>query len=99
MSKEKGSRRECTNGHVYYKSSDCPVCPVCEKDRKPDADFLSVLAAPARRALENAGIKTLKQLAKFSEKEILALHGMGPGSIPKLKAELKKKRLTFRKSK
>jgi DNA-directed RNA polymerase alpha subunit len=56
---------------------------------------MSGLSAPARRALENAGIKTLKQLSKFSEKQILELHGMGPSSIPKLKAELKKEGLSF----
>lgn len=98
MAKKSGTRRVCANGHVYYKSSDCPVCPVCEGNRKPEAEFLAVVAAPARRALEGAGIKTLKQLAKFSEAELLALHGLGPGAIPKLKAVLKRSGLSFRKS-
>lgn len=92
----KGTLRICQNGHRYYKSSDCPVCPVCEVKRKPEAGFLSILSAPARRALENAGIKTIKQLAKYSEKELLAMHGFGPGAIPKLKVMLKKNGLTFR---
>lgn len=56
---------------------------------------MNVLAAPARRALESAGIKTLKQLANYSAKEILALHGIGPSAIPKLEAELKKAGLKF----
>lgn len=43
------------------------------------------LSAPARRALENKGIQTPDQLAGYSEAEILALHGMGPGSLPKLR--------------
>jgi predicted RecB family nuclease len=94
MASEKNPRI-CPNGHKYYKSSDCPVCPVCENDRKPAAGFLSVLAAPARRALENAGIKTLKQLSKLTEKEILTLHGMGKSSIPKLTAALKEEGLKF----
>jgi hypothetical protein len=93
----KGTLRTCKNGHRYYKSSDCPTCPVCEKARKPDKGFLSLLAAPARRALENAGIKTPVQLAKHSEPELLKLHGMGPGSIPKLRSVLKSKGLMFRK--
>jgi hypothetical protein len=50
---------------------------------------------PARRALEGAGIKTVKQLSKFSEKEILKLHGMGPGSIPKLRKALAAEGLSF----
>ena len=92
----KRTLRICSQGHRYYKSSDCPACPECESERKPVAEFMKGLSAPARRALENAGIKTLKQLAKYSEKEILALHGIGPGAIPKLKNALQKSVLGFR---
>jgi predicted RecB family nuclease len=60
--------RKCSNGHSYYKSSDCPVCPICEQQKKPKDGFLSLLGAPARRALENKGIATLQQLSQFSEK-------------------------------
>ena len=91
------NRRVCDKGHVYYKSSDCPVCPICEKERANTGDFLAVLGAPARRALEGAGITTVKLLSGYSEKEILHLHGMGPGSMPKLKDALKKSGLTFKK--
>jgi DNA repair protein RadC len=48
------------------------------------------LSAPARRALEGAGLTTLAKLAKTTEREILALHGMGPASMPKLRAALEK---------
>lgn len=96
MTKKAANKRTCANGHVYYKSSTCPVCPVCEKNKIPETDFLAVLAAPARRALENAGIKTIKQLARLTEKELLALHGMGPGSVPKLKAVLAANGLQFK---
>ncbi len=58
--------------------------------------FLSALAAPARRALENEGISTLEQLAAFSETEVLKLHGMGQSTIPKLRAVLEDKGLSFR---
>lgn len=92
----KGTLKICPSGHEFYKSSDCPVCPRCEQERKPVAGFLSTLGAPARRALEHAGITTLEQLAAYSEKEILALHGMGPSSIPKLRAALSKENLHFR---
>jgi hypothetical protein len=95
MVMRKGNLRTCKNGHQYYKSSDCPTCPVCEEQRKPSTGFLSDLSAPARRALEGAGIKTVKQLSKFSEKEILKLHGMGPGSIPKLRKALAAEGLSF----
>jgi len=95
----KKTLRVCENGHRYYKSSSCPVCPVCEKERDPGAGFLSVLSAPARRALEREGIKTLQQLSKFSEKEILTLHGMGKSSIPKLRVVLAKDGLLFNEQK
>jgi uncharacterized protein YdhG (YjbR/CyaY superfamily) len=59
--------------------------------------FLYVLGAPARRALEREGITTVKQLARYNEKDILALHGMGPSSMPKLRAALKADGLAFSK--
>jgi DNA-directed RNA polymerase alpha subunit len=93
--KPKGTLRACRNGHQYYKSSDCPTCPICEKERAQKEGFLAELSAPARRALENAGIRTLKQLAGKSEKEILNLHGIGPSSIPKLKKLLKNVGFSF----
>ena len=97
MEKIKGSLRTCAKGHQYFKSSDCPTCPVCEAERKPEHGFLSVLGAPARRALECEGIKTLIQLSKYTEEEILKLHGMGTSSIPKLKKVLAAAKLSFRK--
>lgn len=47
-------------------------------DKKYD-DFLSLISAPARRALENNDIKTLQYLSNFSKADILKLHGIGPG--------------------
>lgn len=85
MTLSKKSLRTCDKGHQYYKSSDCPTCPVCEQERKPESGFLSLLSAPARRALENNGITSLQQLSNYSEKEILQFHGMGPASLPKLR--------------
>lgn len=64
---------------------------------QPNNDFLALLAAPARRALENNGIFNLQQLSTFTEKEILALHGMGPSTLPILKKALKGKKLSFKK--
>jgi predicted RecB family nuclease len=88
-------RRECPRGHVYFKSSTCPVCPRCEAKRKPAAGFLAGLAAPARRALEGAGVTTLRSLAACSEGEVAKLHGMGPSAVARLKAVLKEAGLGF----
>ena len=95
--KKQPSLRTCPKGHQYYKSSDCPTCPICEELKRPKEGFLSKLAAPARRALMYNGIHTLKKLAAFSEKEILAFHGMGPASIPVLKQSLKQAGLEFKR--
>ncbi|WP_087972062.1 RNA polymerase alpha subunit C-terminal domain-containing protein [Oceanobacillus rekensis] len=89
--------RTCDKGHHYYKSSDCPTCPTCEKGRKPKHGFLSLLSSPARRALEHNGITTLEQLATYSEKEIVKFHGMGPASLPKLRTALETEGLSFKK--
>ena len=88
--------RTCKNGHQYYKSSDCPTCPTCEEERKPKDSFLSLLVAPARRALENNNITTLKELAGYAEADILKLHGIGPSSIPILRKMLNENGLSFK---
>ncbi|HEY8400898.1 MAG TPA: RNA polymerase alpha subunit C-terminal domain-containing protein [Cytophagaceae bacterium] len=97
MVASKGTLRACKNGHKYYKSSDCPVCPVCEKDLGKDKGFLSLIAAPARRALQSIGISTLEELSKYTEDEVLQLHGMGPTALAKIKEALKKEGLAFKK--
>jgi predicted RecB family nuclease len=91
------AQRICPKGHKYYKSNDCPTCPICEKERAPEAEFVAKMSAPARRALEAIGVRTLEQLARHTEKELLALHGFGPASMPVLKAELKAAGLSFKK--
>ena len=88
--------KTCPKGHKFYKSSDCPVCPICEEERKPEDSLLALLGAPARRALENEGITSLEKLSAYSEKEILSLHGMGKSSLPKLNDALDKAGLTFK---
>ncbi|RJP66598.1 MAG: hypothetical protein C4539_11200 [Ignavibacteriales bacterium] len=87
----------CPNGHRFIKTSDCPTCPICEKERKPTYGFKSLLAAPAIRALESKKISTLKQLSKYSESEILKLHGMGKNAITTLKKAMKTEGLAFKK--
>jgi len=97
MPKRIKTQRICENGHTYFKSADCLTCPVCEKESRPDRGFLSLLFAPARRALENNGIHSLEQLSRLSEAEVLMLHGMGRTSIPILRRVLRSNRMSFRK--
>ncbi|PYI57278.1 hypothetical protein DLM86_02215 [Paenibacillus flagellatus] len=63
---------------------------------KPESEFLSLLAAPARRALEHNGITTLQRLSTYSEKDILQFHGMGPKSLPILRKALQENGLSFK---
>ncbi|PIQ49129.1 MAG: hypothetical protein COW03_06210 [Cytophagales bacterium CG12_big_fil_rev_8_21_14_0_65_40_12] len=93
--KEEGLRT-CTKGHEFYKTSDCPTCPICEAQRKPKNGFLSQIAAPARRALEGKGISSLNEISAYSEKEISVLHGMGPKAMSVLKSALEENNLSFK---
>ncbi|MFB5660353.1 RNA polymerase alpha subunit C-terminal domain-containing protein [Alteribacillus sp. HJP-4] len=95
MAPSKKTLRICDKGHKYYKSSDCPTCPKCEQEKKPDTGFLSLLSSPARSALEHEGITSLQKLSAYTEREILQLHGMGPRSMPILRNELQSQGLAF----
>lgn len=68
-----------------------------KKSKPAKDDFLSQLAAPAKRALEANKIKTLQQLSRFSQADIAALHGMGPNAVKKLTSALAAKGLSFKK--
>ncbi len=88
--------KTCPKGHQYYKSSDCPTCPVCESEKKPTEGFLSLVSAPARRALATLSIYSLDELSKFTKKEIANLHGMGPSGVKILQNALKEAGLNFK---
>ncbi|MGD6871054.1 RNA polymerase alpha subunit C-terminal domain-containing protein [Sutcliffiella horikoshii] len=85
----------CEHGHKYYKSSDCPSCPTCNKENKPKASFLSKLSSPARNALIQKEVDTVQKLSKYTEKEILNFHGIGPASLPIMRASLEEEGLSF----
>lgn len=57
---------------------------------------LEQLAAPAQHALANAGIRNLRQLAKFSEAQVKELHGIGPNALTQLRDALKVNGLSFK---
>jgi uncharacterized protein YdhG (YjbR/CyaY superfamily) len=65
--------------------------------RVTQVDPFCQLAAPAQRALANAGIVSLKQLSKRTEEQVKELHGMGPNTLAKLRSLLRSSGLTFRK--
>jgi hypothetical protein len=88
MASTKKTLKISPEGHKFYKSTDCLTCPTCEAINKPETGFLSKLSNPARNALEVNSITMLTELAKYSEREVLKLHGMGPHWIPILRQAL-----------
>ena len=91
--------RTCKKGHKFYKSSDCPTCPVCEMEKEPAKGFLALLSNPARNALLHYGIDTVQKLSTYTEKEILNIHGIGKASLPALKSSLEEQGLSFKTAK
>lgn len=87
-------RKTCANGHLFDKTSDCPACPTCERERMA-ASPLPAIGAPATRALQAAGVDRLADLAAWSERDLLALHGMGPKAVDLLREHLAAGGLTF----
>jgi len=65
----------------------------------PKQNNLPKIGAPAQRALQSAGITSLKQLTEITEAELLQLHGMGPNALGMLREALKANGLSFRMSK
>jgi predicted flap endonuclease-1-like 5' DNA nuclease len=65
-------------------------------DDSTDLDTLRGLAAPARRALTDAGYVRLAQLADITEKQLSRLHGMGPNAVRVLREALAQQGLTFK---
>ena len=84
--------REC---HAFEKTSDCPVCPKCERGRLAASAFPKI-GAPATRALENAQVRGPKDLTSWSERDLLALHGMGPKAVAILRKHLASEGLSFK---
>ena len=54
------------------------------------------LSAPARRGLVDAKILKVKDLAKFTQQEIEALHGIGKTTMPKLALAMKQAGVRFK---
>ncbi len=98
MATKKATLRTCKMGHTYYKTSDCPTCPQCEKAKRPEEGFLATLSSPARNALMHYKIDTVKKLAKYTQSEILQLHGIGPASLPALQKALNNAGLNFKQN-
>ena len=56
---------------------------------------LPKIGAPATRALAEAGITRLTEVARLSEHELQALHGVGPKAVRVLREALAEQGLAF----
>jgi hypothetical protein len=87
--------KTCANGHPFEKTSDCPTCPICERDRVATS-AIPKIGAPATRALEKAGVHGLEDLADWTERDLLAMHGMGPRAVGILREHLAERGLSLK---
>jgi len=69
------------------------------KEDQQKSDFPVGLAAPAQRALAAAGITRLEQLTRFSEADLMQMHGIGPKALELLRQTLAAKGLYFTEKK
>ena len=84
-------------------SNDCSgtatVAGVSTRRLPPEsfsAEFPTTIGRPANAALTDLGITTLEQVAAMTERELRAVHGVGPKAVRILHGELAKRNLTFR---
>ena len=59
--------------------------------------LLKKIGKPATRALQNAGIESLKQLSEYRENDIMDLHGIGVKAVDIMKQALAENGLVFKK--
>jgi hypothetical protein len=59
-------------------------------------DTMPNIGAPATRALQSAGYRTLRDVAGASRSALLALHGVGPRAIRIVEAALREHEMVLR---
>lgn len=57
---------------------------------------LPKISKPAQRALDSINVKTLEDVARYSEAELLELHGFGPKGIRILREAMDEHGLKFK---
>lgn len=64
-------------------------------DAMSDSELPGGLGKPAERALAAAGIRHLDDLTARTERDLAALHGVGPTAVTKLRDALAARNQTF----
>lgn len=83
--------------------SNCPLVAEPAQRAKANAttaplkaEFPRGVSEPALRALAARGLLTLEHLGTVTERELLAMHGMGPKAVRILRDAMQLRGLTFR---
>jgi hypothetical protein len=63
-----------------------------------EAAFPNGVGGPALRALHNAGVRSMRDLTKWTEADLAKLHGMGPKALGILRGALAASNQRFRRS-
>lgn len=64
-----------------------------------ESAFPKGIAKPALRALASVGVSSLDEVTRFTESQLLALHGMGPKAIGIIKDALRAQSKSLAKEK
>jgi len=67
--------------------------------KQPESLLPKGIPQPAIRALASVGVSRLNLITRFTESELLALHGMGPKAIGIIKAALRARGKSLAKEK
>jgi hypothetical protein len=67
-----------------------------KKSLNAEVSDIPKIGAPAQRALAAAGVKQLKDLAKYNEQEVSNWHGIGPNALGKLRQAMAEKGFSFK---
>ncbi|WP_119695867.1 hypothetical protein [Microbacterium halotolerans] len=65
-------------------------------DVRPVGDLPNEMGKTAPRELQSAGIDSLSKVSEHTEKELLAIHGVGPKAVRILAAALAERGMSFR---
>jgi hypothetical protein len=73
-----------------------PVTPMPKKRPEPtESDLPRAIGQPAMRAFALAGLTRLEHFTRVGERELLAMHGVGPKAIEVLRRALADRGQTF----
>jgi hypothetical protein len=87
--------RDCDERNAGKKEKSHSMTKKARKIDAEEAD-LPKLSAPAIRALNSIGVRSLAGLTRVTERQLPDLHGFGPNGLKAIKASLSERGLSLR---